>query len=313
MSMFSEYAIRLKSFVLMARGYIPWENKTEGLLVLDRQVSEFHNPRRELNAHGFDSGSLRSSFETHQAARTHLKDIQSGKIKINELRGIDPQAIRIHELVYELRGIDFSDEEDEIITVIGALDTMKYSEKSLVKHAFPDLVDTQITVPENPLYHTRSGDPPSIAFSSYVGVTTKLRAQFNETAANFTKGERLPVPPGNSAAEAVHNFYGRNSFFRSLQDIAEEIGKARLNVQNEGGHEHVLAVRLYDFNNTYKPEPPAVRIDPKILALEAIARQEPAVARVLMDALRVRGYGGRQDKPANDPNARLIEAELACK
>src|SRR4051812_46473549 len=114
MAFYSENIIQLKTFLLMAWGEKPWKPGRRRYLVLHPKADRKEHPK-EINAHGFDMGSLRSSFETHAQARTFLKDIQSGKYEINQFRHIDPQSIRIHEMVYEAQLIGFTDEENEII------------------------------------------------------------------------------------------------------------------------------------------------------------------------------------------------------
>lgn len=316
MASYSDKVIRLKTFLLMAYGCAPFEGDQIEHLVLEREPSQYPSRSSELDANGFDTGSLRSSFETHDAAREHLNSIQNGAIKINSFRKIKPDDIRIHEFVYEARAVDFDDHEHEIMSVIGALDSIPHSDRAVIKAAFPTLVDTEIEDPQLDSYQTHNGDIPITRFSAYVIATADLRQKFNQMAEALVRGEDIPITPGQSTAEFVNETINpRRSYFRrDLSSVAEEVGKAKLGLRDQGGGgTEVLHVRLYDYRNTQKPEPKSEMPSLRIRALKALSQQDPAVVGVLFDAMRFRGINPFAEKAGDRTNTRLPEPVAACK
>lgn len=318
MPRYADQSIRLKTFLLMAMGEEYGEPGRKSHLVIDRRLSQVFKgqDKQELEACGFDIGSIRNSFETHDQARTHLKAIQSGKLKINNFRKIDPQDIRIHEFVYEAHAIEFDDAEHEIMTVIGAIDAMKYQPRELIKAAFPALRELRIMPPLTLPQQTRNGDPSAISLSVYVTVSPKMKDDFNRMAANLAQGDSVPVPTDISLANFVNGHYYGGSFFRGgLSSVVEEIGKVRLQLLNEAGENHtdILQLRLYDYNNTFKPQPRPQPEDIRFRALKALSEQDPVIARTILEALKVRGLDPLQDKPEDNANLSLPRLEMACK
>ena len=289
MAEYSEKFICLKTFLLMASGAPYGEPKSRKLMVLDRDVRST-NLFNNVEAHGFDIGSIRSSFETHAEARDKLKEFQSGKLEINKHRKIDPQSIRIHEMVYEARAIDFTDDEHEIMSVIGALDTMSAQDAAVIKATYPELVDTSIKLPPHASFDTRNGDEPNTQFSAFIRISSEARRIFNEIAIN--SGEQpsfLPVyiKTGKSLAESVNdNFYGC-SFYKSLTGLAEEIGKEKIGISYTGLIE-AMELRFYDYSETHKRPQNSVPINAKANALNIIGQADRAVAQTLLKAMEAR-------------------------
>ncbi len=281
MATLSQDVISRKSYILAAWGEAPWSDGT-GHLVIEPKVQEYKNSKpNTLDANLFDLGALRSSFHTHAMAQDHLEKILSGDLKIKEFRKINPDEIKIREMVYEARRVQFSDEEHEVMAILGAVDSLDYNTKPIIKAAFPELFDTPIRLLGVPPYQTNNGDPSSFSFECYVSTNPKMVDYFNSIATGGNEG---------LSAENIHyTMKPQGGYFRtSLQSVVEEIGKSRLNVTNEVGlSTELLFVRLYDFNDTYKPEPTAPDI--KTRALTAIVESPTEIRNTLLEALQRRG------------------------
>ena len=289
MAEYSEKFIRLKTFILMAVGAPYGHPRSRQLMVLDRDIRST-NLFNNVEAHGFDIGSIRSSFETHAEARDKLKEFQAGKLEINEHRKIDPQSIRIHEMVYEARAIDFTDDEHEIMSVIGALDTMSAQDVAVIQATYPGLVDTSIKSPPHVSFDTRNGGEPNMQFSAFIRTSSEARRIFNEMA-KHTDGQGFLLPvhiqPGKSFAESVNdNFYGC-SFYKSLTGLAEEIGKEKIGISNTGLTE-AMELKFYDYNETHKRRLNSMPIGAKANALNILSKADHAVAETLLRAMEAR-------------------------
>ncbi|MBI1327771.1 MAG: hypothetical protein GC136_09035 [Alphaproteobacteria bacterium] len=306
MAAYTDHFIRAKTYVLMAQGKNYRQEDT--LLVIDREAGHGLACEGKYNAHGFDTGSLRAGFETHAQAKTRLKELQSGWLELNEFRAIDPSQIRIHELVYEIFGVDFEDDEHEIMAARGALDSIDYNDRNIIKAAFPELAKLSIPNPPIPDYHTRTGNPPvpAISFSAHVIVPLEIREKFNARALAVVEPDNLPVViNGKTSAEQIHGEFCPTGLYKgSISSVAEEIGKARLGLESASLSE-ILYTRVYDFNETYVPAPP---VDIKQLALAALRRQDPAIARALVDVLRLRAFEHAASASGSRPEAPLLES-----
>lgn len=307
MASYADKSIGMKAFALMAPG-TPYGEKSVELMSLERKVEpERHSqgPGKKLDANGFDIGALREMFNTHAEARDRLKLIQKGRLTINEFRHIDPQSIRIHEMMFDVHAVDFTDDEREMLPVLGALDKLRYDRREIVKNAFPLLKDMKIAELSTPEWKTKNGDPSSIVSGTYVRVHEDVRKKF-DALAGAENALITGTPP--TAQDVFKSLYPGSLYNCGLHGVAEDVGKTLLNMDagvfDTGGTE-ILLMRVYDLNSTYKPEPKKKGpppLSPKQKALLVLAQAEEPISRTILEALRARGVDFMPHKEIEGPN-----------
>jgi hypothetical protein len=311
MAEFADRIIKLKTYALMAYGDAPYEpGNGDTLLVVDKAAGRDKYHPDEINANGFDIGSLRRDFfETKDAAQAHLGDILSGRYALNEFRKIDPESIMLKELMFEVRAIEFDDYEHEIMGVMGALDHMKPGEKAFFKKVFPRLIDTNIAPPDLPDFDTHDGSPSTIVTGTYVLAGAPLREQFNRYADDQAQSITL------SAIEVANTLRQSRLLYHTLAGVAEEIGKSRIGLLKEE-YSHILHMRLYDRHTTCRPEPEAERSREPTdheKAMMILSQQDPVVIETILQAMKLRNIRPFPEGFGQKATPGLPTPDLVCK
>ena len=299
MAAYSDKSVLVKTFLLMAGGK-PYGESGYEMLTLDKYPEKDPIKDSEYSAHGFDSGSLRQAYDTREDAETALAKFRSGEFKINPYREIAPENIAIQEIAFDIHAITFTDADMELITVLGAIDCLTYEERQLLAHAFPAIKDFKIEVSDDLPWNTHNGHPPRLRASSYRIASADVTQAFN-TLAGTTDFSDIKGNHETTIAAVINKLGVTASFYRSLKDAIEEMGKARLGMIPENDTA-ILLTRVYDINHTFTPTPPAPPRDFVADALTMLHGKPEPVGQTIARALAARGLIKR---PPNNPKNRL--------
>lgn len=282
MALISEKSVCARTFALMAIGED--DDMRKRRLVPSDKPGEGLSRDDEYDAYEFGTNTIDSGFETRAEAENRVEDFKSGKLKFNPNRKIDPNAINIHEFVLDVFSVDFTDEEHEIITLIGALDAMR-TNKYTFQQAFPITNSWQIHEPQMGPWKTHDGRHPRIGLTAFALATPQARKHFNAVVNN---ADKIIPSPNQTTAQALRQALLPRGGYYGLHSAAEELGKARMGLYYEDKSD-ILAFRIYDYANTYTPEPPPPPRDIRREALEALRTEKPEVIRALLTGLQMRG------------------------
>ncbi|MBU6235261.1 MAG: hypothetical protein KGQ41_05405 [Alphaproteobacteria bacterium] len=275
MAFYSEQSVIAHGYLLTAVGQ-KYGGGGAYLVLADKHDDAFKD-RTEFNAHEFDCGSIRNCFVTADAAAERLEKFKSGEFVINPHRKIDPANISIEHMVLDVHAVTFSDEEHEILPVIGALDALKYHEKSLVTSAFPELQGLKIITPPEPAWHTHDGRCPRIQSTVYRHIPASVHDAFNKLA-----GTNSHTP-----TDVLEQLKHSAVFYSGLHAIAEEVGKAHLGIDYKVQTSIHLS-RVYSYNHTFTPAPPPPPRDIRKEALAMLSQHPPIIGETLIQAAMIR-------------------------
>lgn len=231
--------------------------------------------RKELEPlycfHAFGFGALLSgAFALHVDAQQHARDLKNKLDMPLDYSGMDIGSIKRHAFEARMFTIDvaevmFTPQEDAIIPLLGAIDTLSYGEKNSVVHAFPSLKGLAINEPPAMPYDTIDGNPPAWREVAYITLSDDQVAAL-EAAAD--KGEMDKIT-------AFQKNYPGSYYRCDLSGVAEEVGKARLDGKEL---KRIFKIRAYSYEETIEPVTPPGQAD-IIRDVLSMLDQKPAPIR----------------------------------